>query len=329
MNETSTYDAKLTTVRQFSHSLAVAWHGRRAYIQGLGFLHYGLSKTELQGSGQERLWHGGQCAHHFEGGHGEAERYESVTQKGLTSMVVCEKCGYDNELGRIFCHSCGAKLNLSEIKSPSQGGKSLAKKKTGSRKPVWRTINVLILFAVIAAVFLAMQVPNVRPISTSSEDLTSSDKKRFELDDAIARKTPVAVAITEGQLNAFIGTPGSQKSQGTGLEIIPTKLQLELGDGVVTAIFVGKIHFGGSVEKQLYLSYTGVPTIEGGRFVFKRVGGSLGSLPISPWLLEKTSLFDRYYAKVFASLGQEKQVLDSLSSISVSPTEVVLNYQPH
>jgi hypothetical protein len=244
-------------------------------------------------------------------------------------MVVCEKCGYDNELGRIFCHSCGAKLNLSEIKSPSQGGKSLAKKKTGSWKPFWRMIEVLILLAVIAALFLALQVPSVRPISISSEDLTSSDKQRFELDNAIAQRKPAAIAITEGQLNAFIGTLGFQKSQGTGLEVIPTKLQLELGDGVVTAIFVGKIHFGGSVEKQLYLSYTGVPTIEGGHFVFKSVGGSLGSLPMGPWLLEKTGLFDRYYAKVFANLGQEKQTIDSLSSISVSPQEAVLNYQPH
>jgi len=244
-------------------------------------------------------------------------------------MVVCQKCGYDNELGRIFCHSCGTKLNLSEIKSVSQGGKSLAKKKAGSWKPVWRTIEVLILLAVIAAVFLAMQVPSARPISTSSEDLTSSDKKRFELDDAVARKTPATIAVSEGQLNSFLGTAGFQASQSTGLTVIPTKLQLELGDGVVTAVFVGKIHFGGSVEKQLYLSYTGVPTIEGGRFVFKPVGGSFGALPISPWLLEKTGLFDRYYAKLFTNLGQEKQVLDSLTSISVSPKEVVLTYQPH
>ena len=244
-------------------------------------------------------------------------------------MVVCQKCGYDNELGRIFCHSCGAKLNLSEIKSPSQGGKSLAKRKAGSSKRVLRTIEVLILLAVIAAVFLALQVPSVRPISTSSEDLTLSDRKRFELDDAVTRKTPATVALTEGQLNALLGTTGFQTSQGTGLQVIPTKLQLELGDGVVTAIFVGKIHFGGSVEKQIYLSYTGVPTIEGGRFAVTHVSGSFGALPINPWLLQMTGLFDRYFGKLFSNQSQEKQVLDSLTSISVTPKEVVLKYQPH
>ena len=110
---------------------------------------------------------------------------------------------------------------------------------------------------------------------------------------------------------------------------MPTRLQIELGDGVVTAIFIGKINFGGSVEKQIYLSYTGVPTTEGGHFVFKCVGGSLGSLPIHPWILEKTGVFDRYYARVFTKLGEEKQVLDSLASISVTPKEAVLTYRPH
>jgi hypothetical protein len=45
--------------------------------------------------------------------------------------------------------------------------------------------------------------------------------------------------------------------------------------------------------------------------------------------LEKTGLFDRYYAKPFGDLGQEKQMLDTLTSISVTPKEVLLTYQPH
>jgi hypothetical protein len=245
-------------------------------------------------------------------------------------MVICQKCGYDNELGRIFCHSCGTKLNLSEIKSPSQGGKSLAKKKASSAgKTFGRIINIAILVAVIAVLYLAMQVPSLRPISTSNEDLNSSDKKRFELDDLVTQKQPRTISVTEGELNSFIDTLGFARQEARNLEVIPTKLQIELGDGVVTAIFIGKIHFGGSVEKRIYMSYTGVPTIEGGHFVFKRVGGALGSLPMAPWLLEKTGWFDRYYAKVFANLDREKQVLDSLASISVTPKEAVLTYQPH
>ncbi|MGA2604086.1 MAG: zinc-ribbon domain-containing protein [Verrucomicrobiia bacterium] len=245
-------------------------------------------------------------------------------------MIVCSKCGYDNELGRIFCHSCGAKLDLTEIKSPSQGGKSLRKRiKGGAGKLVSRVVSIAILAVVVVALFLACQVPNIRPISTSSEDLVLSDKKRAALDNLVVEKTPNSIAVTEGELNSFIQTLGFQGGSAGTLQVVPTKLQLELGDGVVTAVFLGKLHVAGSVEKQIYLSYTGVPTIEDGHFVFKPTAGAVGALPISSWLLVKTGLFDHCFAKLFVNLDKEKQVLDSLSSISVTSESAVLNYQPH
>ncbi len=245
-------------------------------------------------------------------------------------MVICPKCGYDNELGRIFCHSCGAKLNLSEIKSPSQGGKDLTKRKSrGVRRMLRRTMDIVILLVVVTTIVLALQVPALRTISTSSEDLSSIDKKRFELDGLNLQKSPLTITISETELNAFIDTLGLQKSEAKGPSIIPSKLQVELGDGFVTAIYISKIHLGGTFDKQLCLTYSGVPTMERGHFVFRPTGGAVGSLPIHPWILEKTGLFDRFYARPFGNLGQEKQMLDSLTSISVTPREVRLTYHPH
>ena len=245
-------------------------------------------------------------------------------------MVICSKCGYDNELGRIFCHSCGAKLNLSEIKSPSQGGKDLTKrKKSGSVRMLRRAINIIILVVVVTAIVLALQVPALRPISTSSDDLTSIDKKRFELDGLSLQKDPRTITISETELNAFIDTLGLQKAESKSPTIIPVKLQIELGDGFVTAIYISKIHLGGSFEKQLYFTYAGVPTLEHGHFAFKPIGGALGALSIHPWILEKTGIFDHYYSKLFEDLGQEKQMLGSLTSISVTPKTILLTYQPH
>ena len=245
-------------------------------------------------------------------------------------MVICQKCGYDNELGRIFCHSCGAKLNLSEIKSPSQGGKDLTKKKKRAAVRVLRqTINILILLVIVTVVFLALQVPALRPISTSNEDLAAVDKKRFQLDGLNLQKSPQTITISEAELNAFIDTLGPQKSEAKGVYIVPSKLQVELGNGFVTAIYLSKIHLGGSFERQFCLTYSGVPTLEGGHLAFKPSSGAVGSLSIHPWILEKTGIFDHYYSKFFGNLGQEKQMLDSLTSISVTSKEILLKYQPH
>src|SRR6266849_4128245 len=129
-------------------------------------------------------------------------------------MVICQKCGYDNELGRIFCHSCGAKLNLSEIKSPSQGGKDLTKKKKGGAvRMLRRTINIALVLLIVTVIFLALQVPALRPISTSNEDLAAVDKKRFELDGLNLQKSPLMITISETELNAFIDTLGLQKGE--------------------------------------------------------------------------------------------------------------------
>ena len=96
-------------------------------------------------------------------------------------MVICSKCGYDNELGRIFCHSCGAKLNLSEIKSPSQGGKDLTRKKKRKGAMLARLIQIVIALAIVVTLVLVLQVPALRPISTSSEDLTFDRQEAFRI----------------------------------------------------------------------------------------------------------------------------------------------------
>jgi hypothetical protein len=190
-------------------------------------------------------------------------------------------------------------------------------------------VSIAILAFIVVALFLACQVPNIRPISTSSDDLNLSDQKRAALDKLLVEKKPDTITVTEGELNSFIQTLGFENGSAGTLQIVPTKLQLELGDGVITAVFLGKLHIAGSVEKQIYLSYTGVPTIEGGHFVFKPTAGALGALPIGPWFLVKTGVLDDCFGKLFANLDKEKQALDSLSSISVTPQSVVLNYRPH
>ena len=250
-------------------------------------------------------------------------------------MIVCSKCGYDNELGRIFCHSCGAKLDLAEVKAPSQGGKVFRRSRGGLGKLFSRLVSIGILALIVIVVFLACQVPTIRPLSTSSDDLNHSDQKRAALDRLLGETKPDTITVTEGELNAFIQELGFESGSGRTLQVVPTKLQLELGNGVVTAVFLGRLHIAGSadkagsLDKQVYLSYTGVPTVENGHFVFKPTAGALGALPISPWLLVKTGMFDRCFAGLFANLDKEKQALDSLSSISVTPQSVVLNYRPH
>jgi hypothetical protein len=244
-------------------------------------------------------------------------------------MIVCSKCGYDNELGRIFCHSCGAKLDLTEVKAPGQGGRTFRRTRGGVGKLFSRLVSIALLAVIVLTLFLACQVPNIRPISISSDDLNKSDEKRTALDRLLVEKKPDTISVTEGELNSFVQTLGFESGSAGTLQVVPTKLQLELGDGVITAVFLGRLHIAGSVDKQVYLSYTGVAMVENGHFVFQPTAGALGSLPLPRWFLVKTGILDRYFANLFVNMNREKQVLDSLSSISVNPQSIAFNYQPH
>ena len=116
-------------------------------------------------------------------------------------MVICQKCGYDNELGRIFCHSCGTKLNLSEIKSVSQGGKSLARKKAGGiGKTIGRMINIAIL-VVVVSVISPTQARHVEPMPTAGQGGPVAATRR-----ALAAATTGCPARTRCSATAAIRT---------------------------------------------------------------------------------------------------------------------------
>jgi hypothetical protein len=243
-------------------------------------------------------------------------------------MLTCSKCGYDNELGRIFCHSCGAKLDLSEMKAPSQGGAKLKKKGGSGGKLIGRTVGILILAVLVVVIFLAMQVPGLQPISTTGQDLRSADQKRFDLDQLATHNIPQQITLTEGEINAFIGSLGFKTGESKVFLVTPKNLQVELGNGVVKTVFLGKLTIANALNKDIYLSLTGTPTIEDGQFVFKPVSGAIGSLPISPWIIDHTGLLKDYFATLFAGQDREVQILNSLKSITVIPQQVILNYQP-
>ena len=239
-------------------------------------------------------------------------------------MISCPKCGHTNELGRIFCHKCGAKLNLHEIKPP--------KKKGGGSKSivgwVFRVIEIAVVVGIVIAVYLMLQVPTVKPLTTNYNDLIAVDQARTDLEQRINTHTPVTVQLTESQLNAFFDSFHFEKNEGKALQVLANKLQAEIGDGDIKLILLGALKVGPSWERKISITYTGVPEVEDGEFVFQPVSGAIGALPINRQLLQMTGLFQKYFGTVFANLKQEKQLLDQVTSITAKDKLVVLKYKP-
>jgi hypothetical protein len=243
-------------------------------------------------------------------------------------MIQCPKCSFDNELGRIFCHQCGAKLELDQIKAPTEGAKLRRRVAGGVRKTVRTVIELVVAFGIIAFVVLVCLVPDVPELKPTNADLVGSDVKKRTLERLVAGKNPGSLEITQGELNTYVNALGFDRPKGAGMELAPVTLRLELGNGGVKAIYVGELRFGDSLHKQVYVAIAGTPSIVGGGFDFKTTGAWVGKLPLHPKLVELTGWPQSFLGHLFGRLEAEQDAIDKLSSITVTPGKAVLTYEP-
>jgi hypothetical protein len=243
-------------------------------------------------------------------------------------MLTCPKCGYDNELGRIFCHQCGQKLDINQIKPPSRGGKSLRKKRALDLGQILRwTVRLILLGALVWIIYSIAQVPPLKALETTDADLVSFYKKRDALENAIALKRAVNLTFTQAEVNKFLDTLKLEKPEGKGLVMSVTDLQVELERDEATAIILGKVGIGTTWEKQLYIRYTGTPGVADGRFVFTPVTARIGTLKVPRFVLERTGLVQGWYRQLFGQL-EEKRLLEAASKVQSDTQALLISYAP-
>jgi hypothetical protein len=233
-------------------------------------------------------------------------------------MLECPKCGYNNELGRIFCHSCGTKLDLSQIKPPSEG----AKMRRRIQRSVGRTIRILVETAIAGAlifsIFLMCGVPEVKPVKATNAELLAANTRRMDLESLVNGRRAGKVIVSETDLNAYLNSLTFDNPGGSGIQVTPAALRATLNDGVLKLEFVGTMHFGQSIKKDLYIGYEGEPVIANGKLMFRPTGGWIGKLPFHPKLVMALPIFDKYFGTLLGKLDEEKQLLDKLSRIQVA-----------
>ncbi len=243
-------------------------------------------------------------------------------------MLQCPKCKFENELGRIFCHQCGNKLDLNQVKPPTEGARIRRRVALSTGRLLRVFVELALAGVLILGVVLVCMVPEVARVQPTNADLIAADTKRLALHQLVNGRRAGKIEVTTVELNAFLHSLSFEKPKGTGIEVVPVILRCDFAEGKLTMGFLGELRLGNHARKQLYLDMTGIPAIEKGRFVFKPLGGHVGALPVPQKLLELTDLFDRYFSGLLGRLGDERDSLNKLSSITVTGERVILDYQP-
>jgi len=242
-------------------------------------------------------------------------------------MLQCPKCKFENELGRIFCHQCGNKLDLNQVKPATEGARIRRRVALSTGRLLRVLIELALAGVLILGIVLVCMVPEVVRVQPTNADLIAADTKRLALQQLVNGRKSGKIEVTTVELNAFLHSLSFEKPKGTGIQVVPIILRCDFADGNLTMGFLGELRLGNYARKQLYLGMTGIPAIEKGRFVFKPLGGRIGTLPVPQKLLELTDFFDRYFSGLLGRLGDERDSLNKLSAITVTSEHAVLDYQ--
>ncbi len=246
-------------------------------------------------------------------------------------MLPCQKCGYDNELGRIFCHRCGQKLDLDSIKPVSRGGKSLKRKgKSTLGKLFLRGVELMVLLVILYMVYLMLQVvPS--PGKPSEVDTAVVDKKWMALEKLAGGKKAGFLEFSSAEVDAKVNAVlPSLKIEKKDMKwgFVPEQIWIKFTPVSVDMSILATMRLGGALEKKVCFSYSGAPKIQDGGFKFEVKGGSVGKLNWPLGMVETLGFHERAFGEVFRRLTAEKEVLSQLSQIEIRADRAIVYYQP-
>lgn len=266
----------------------------------------------------------------------------------MSSALVCDQCGFHNDLTRVFCHNCGTRLTsppkevaAKDAPAPAAGAPVPGRVQappaigatrvagTSSRPPgteskgstIGKFIRGVIGTAVFAAILAAMiqmaRKPDGIPVAETVNP-AAADGVVAAVESAA--KTGTGMVFKQGQINNFLAARVlAMEDDGQALyrpKFVRTFVRL--GNGQYD-LFVEETVIGWPV----YLCLAQVPAGSAQGLSKEDVGGWIGRLPIHPMLLP---VVQRLVNPVGVSALQAAPDFAKATSISVTPQQITVGF---
>ncbi len=253
-------------------------------------------------------------------------------------MIVCPKCGYDNELGRIFCGGCSEKLDLSAIQGPGGGlnapkkkkgffGGGGDKKKVGIGTWIWRIINWGGMIAIVVICWLLWQAPvDLKSIAVTTEAHESAKEKMTALIDESRAGNGVEVEFTESEIASWLEKEPKWASTESGLALVPSKVRVECGTGEVTIVVVGTGN-ASSHKHDFIAKFKGKLVMNGKQLDFQREKLTVGKCPIPGKFLQDV-MRDKFMQGLADIFKEQLDAIGTQQQIRVEPGKIIIGPPP-
>jgi hypothetical protein len=242
------------------------------------------------------------------------------------TKLVCSECQRENEPERIFCHSCGARLDRSGLvrkeaapEKPEQTRQRVERLFDPHRGRWRRTFFAfckLILAAFVTAVLVEMVLPLELPSSPARLELPP--QINFELENALLYHRQLR--YSQEQVNAYLAYTLKSKQSSLDKPLLTFKRALvSFGDGTC-AITVERSLYSYSIYQRAIYKVNLVD----GKIVASSEGGSIGRLPIPPAIMRYAQItFD----DLWSALARERKLVAQMGTIQFQQGSVVLSAQ--
>ena len=106
-------------------------------------------------------------------------------------MIKCIKCGHENQLGSIFCHECGERIDMDQLSPEYMKDVNQAKKAKKARRDLIKNVVALVIFMILCAIVLGVLLPQ-------------GQQKFKRVDDAAIQEAKIKLAAVK------VGQPGME-----------------------------------------------------------------------------------------------------------------------
>ncbi len=239
---------------------------------------------------------------------------------------MCPSCQYENELERVYCHSCGHKLDRSVL--PKQSEQAKAKEAESVRRmlqpkePIARYVFIglsrAVLFgAILAALILMALPPNTPEPSPQNEDFIGSTLGT-SLENLVLTQAVSTLTVTEEMLNHYLGARVRSRPQEIFTIEFDTPLVLAKLDEDEITVFSKRTVNG----LPYYLSASYTIQSEQDAVSAKLQSGGFGRLKIPGLLMQLLEGY--FFGNLWSALDQEIKMLGRLQKADLTEGQAIL-----
>lgn len=252
-----------------------------------------------------------------------------------TPTLVCKECGFENEPERVYCHSCGAKLDRSilppEVSTrrddPEEVRRRLKKMTNPNRGGGGRGIKNFLLSVGSAAVLAGLITAGLPPQDVpqlSQEQADSAPMISASLEDTAGRpaqRFAYQEAAVNGYLQGNVQAKKVNRSGGYGLDF--QRAYVHFLDGNTVRLTQAQSLFG----LPIYTTAAYAVSTRDGKPAAEVVGGGIGRLSLPAALMKPAAGF--LFGPLFtATKGERKLLAERLSAVTCRKGQVEMVTRP-